>query len=156
MEMIKVFKDKIAFATFILATILFYFLYTQYLNIEILTIRILYWILLFLISLNLACFVYKIKSLRNIKNLEKKSLVSIIFSYLVGYTSTQFCIVGLCSPGLILPLLTSTFSINIFSSSNFIAQVLALISVAIAIVSLYLMECFKRKQKIDVSLKLTK
>jgi len=156
MEMFKALKDKIAFATFISATIFFYFLYTQYLNIEILTIKILYWVLLFLISLNLACFVYKIKSLRNIKNLEKKSLVSIIFSYLIGYTSTQFCILGFCSPGLILPLLTSTFSINIFSSSNFIAQILALISVAIAIVSLYLMECFKRKQKIDVSLKLTK
>jgi len=156
MEVIKVFKDKIALLTLILATIFFYFLYTQYLNIEILTIRILYWILLFLISLNLACFVYKIKSLRNIKNLEKKSLVSIIFSYLVGYASTQFCILGFCSPGLILPLLTSTFSINIFSSHNFIAQILALISVAIAIVSLYLMGCFKRKQRIDVSLKLTK
>ena len=156
MEIIKVLKDKIALATFISATILFYFLYTQYLNIEILTIRIIYWVLLFLISLNLACFVFKIKSLRNIKNLEKKSLLSIISFYLIGYTSTQFCVVGFCSPGLILPLLTSTFSINLFSSSNLIAHFLALISVIIATISLYLMECFKRRQKIEISLKFSK
>jgi len=156
MEIIKVLKDKIALSSFILFVLLFYFLYTQYLNIEILTIRILYWVLLFLISLNLACFVYRIKTLKNIKNLEKKSIISIMSSYLIGYTSTQFCLIGVCSPGLVLPLLTTSLSVNIFSSHHFIAHVLAIISVAIAIVSLYLMKCFRREQKIEISLKLTK
>jgi len=149
-------KDKITFSTFVLVAILLYFLYTQYLNIEILTLRILYWILLFLISLNIACFVYKIKILGNIKNLDKKSLISIAFSYLVGYTSTQFCILGFCSPGLILPLLASAFSINIFSSSILIAQILTLLSIVIAVISLYFMGCLNRRKKIDISLKFKK
>jgi len=144
------FKRKncwIVFLGFIfLFLIIFLTFFKRLLYLEV--FKILFMILIVLISLNITCMIYKIRSIRK---LDKKPLFLLPFSSLFGYLSTQLCLVGLCSPSFLLPILVSVLPISFTFLAFQISLILLGISILISLISLFSMGCFKRQYEFRIS-----
>jgi len=150
MEIEEVFKRKNCWIVFFGSVILFLIIFLTFFKrlIYLRTFQILFIILIVLISLNITCMVYRIRSIRK---LDKKSLFLVPFSSLFGYLSTQLCLVGLCSPSFLLPILASFLPISFTFLSFQISLILLAISILISIISLFSIGCFKKQYKFKVN-----
>jgi len=150
MEIIKAFKRKNCWIVFFGFVFLFLVIFLTFFKrlIYLDVFKILFITLIVLISLNVTCMIYKIRSIRK---LDKKSLFLVPFSSFFGYLSTQLCLVGLCSPSFLLPLLASVLPASFTFLSMQISLILLIISIIISLVSLFSMGCFKRQYEFKIS-----
>jgi len=149
MEIIDIFKRKNCWIVFLVSTFLFLMIFLTFFKrlIYLKIFQILFITLIALVSLNITCMIYKVRSIRK---LDKKSLFLVPFSSLFGYLSTQLCLVGLCYPSFLLPILASALPISFTFLTFQISLILLGISILISLVSLFSMGCFKKRYEFKI------
>jgi len=150
MEIIKAFRRRNCWIVFLTSTFLFFMIFLTFFKrlIYLKIFQILFIALIVLVSLNVTCMIYKVRSIRK---LDKRSLFLVPFSSLFGYLSTQLCLVGLCSPSFLLPILASVLPISFTFLAFQISIILLVISILISLISLFSMGCFKTQYKFKVN-----